>query len=500
MTGGTTALLLFGIAVVLIGVYGARVSRKTAVDYMLAGRQIGAVVMFFYVAFVIYSAWTFYGYPGFTYLSGAPYSIFPLAAHLSFALFFVLVGPRLWAMSRMYGYISPVEFVEQRYESPFLRLLTALVLLVFIVPYVGVQVVGVGAGFHALTGLPYLAGAVYLAVLLLAVVFLGGMRTVAWVNVLLGSIFIAAFAGALIWVVAAVLPGGLLGAAQRLEASSPAIFGAPGPMGLWTYKAMVGLSIAGLTACAWPHVVVTTMTARTVGVLRSFALAFLLLGGVLFYAVPNLWGMIVGPALITGLKGKAADAVVQLVVTKFLPAWFAVFVLMAVIAAALSTVGTQLMVSGIFISRDLLTKWLRRQVTDMEMITYTRIGLIVVVILSFLLAWKRPTEMGRFLSDIASPGFTQWLPLLLGGLFWRRATKYGAIAGLSGGVLVLVLAMKYKAITFGFQPVLVALAVNLFLYVMVSLLTRPVAPATVEMFFSRVDKYLAGREGVACSE
>ncbi|MFZ5649477.1 MAG: sodium:solute symporter family protein [Bacillota bacterium] len=494
MSGSLLAIILFGVVVVIIGVYGARFSRKTAVDYMLAGRQIGSVVMFFYVAFVIYSAWTFYGYPGFTYLSGAPYSIFVMTAHLSFAAFFVLVGPRLWAVSRLHNLISPIEFIGRRYESPFLQQLTAIVLLVFIVPYVGVQVVGAGAGFHALTGLPYMVGATYLGVLLVSVVLLGGMRTVAWVNVFLGSLFIAGFAGSLIWVIAVALPNGLVGAAQQLQATNPSIFSAPGPMGIWTYKAMIGLSVTGLTACAWPHVVVTTMTARTVGVLRSFALSFIVLGGIIFYAIPNLWGMLVGPALMPGLKGKAADAVVQMVITQFLPTWFGVLVLMAVVAAALSTVGTQLMVSGIFISRDLLTRWIGRKISDAEMITYTRIGLFVVIVLSFIMAWKRPTEMGLYLSAIASPGFSQWLPLLVGGLFWKRGTKQGAVAGLAGGVLVLVLAMKYKAVTLGFQPVLVAFVVNVILYVTVSLCTRPVDKSTLAMFFEQLDDYLAGKK------
>lgn len=494
MTGAVLAIVLFGVVVVLIGVFGARVSKKTIVDYMLAGRQIGAVVMFFYVAFVIYSAWTFYGYPGFTYLSGAPYSIFVFTAHLSFAAFFVLVGPRLWAVSRMYGFVSPIEFIEKRYESPFLRQITAVVLLVFIVPYVGVQIVGAGAGFQALAKVPYLVGAIYLGLLLLAIVMLGGMRTVAWANVFLGSLFIVAFLGSLVWVIGVAVPGGLVGAAEKVAATNPGVLSAPGPMGIWTYKAMVGLAVVGLTACAWPHVVVTTMTARTIRVLKTFAISFIFLGGVLFYSVPNFWGMLLGPALNPGLKGKAADAVVQVVIMKFLPAWFGVFVLMAVIAAALSTVGTQLMVSGIFISRDLVAKWLRRQVSDAEMITYTRLGLIVVVVLSFLLAWKRPTEMGLYLSSLASPGFTQWLPILVGGLFWKRGNKYGAVSGLLAGVVVLILAMKYKAITFGFQPVLVALVVNVVLYVVVSLLSKPPREEALAMFFEKVDDYLAGKK------
>lgn len=149
---GLMALIIFGFIVIAIGVFGARASKKTAVDYLLAGREIGIFVMFFYVAFVIYSAWTFYGYPGFLYLSGPPYMMFALAAHIAFSFIYFGIGPRIWAMGKMYELVSPLEFLEGRYESRAVRTITAIVLTLFIIPYIGLQCVGSAVGFKAVSG------------------------------------------------------------------------------------------------------------------------------------------------------------------------------------------------------------------------------------------------------------------------------------------------------------------------------------------------------------
>jgi len=497
---GLAVVIIFGVIVVLISVYGHRLSQKTAVDYMIAGREIGAFVMFFYMAFVAYSAWTFYGYPGYLYLHGPGFMVFAMSAHFCIPALYFGLGPRLWAIGRMYGVISPMEYLEKRYESPALRVIGAIILIVFLVPYIGVQCVGAGAGFQAALDVPFWVGGVYISVLMLLVVMLGGMRSVAWVNVLLGVIFAGAFGGALLWIYLVALPGGLSGAAQEILARSPEALSTPGPKGIWNYKAVFGLTLAGMFIAGWPHLVVGTLTARSVRVLRSFAITFIVLGGLIFYSIPTLWGTIVGPYLKTGLTGKQADAVVQLVIEQFLPSWFGIFVLMAVVAAALSTVGTQLLVTGIFFSRDIMSKLVKRQIKDTDLISWTRWSLIVVVIASLALAQMRPVEMGLFLTQLSSPGLTQWLPLLVGGLFWRGATKEGAIVSLVASIIVLVVAMNYKPITFGYPAVVIATVVNLVLYVGVSLMTKPASTETLKLYFDDVDAYLERENAAAAAK
>ncbi len=158
------ALAVFGLVILMMAAYGYKVSAKTAEDYMLVGRTIGVVVMFFFILFAISSSWTFYGYPGYLYLHGPAFIYFIWGSVAGFAALYMFLGPRLWAVSRLNRYLSPVEVLAERYESPALRIILSLMLLAFIVPYVGIQPLGVGLGFHALTGFPVIAGALYTVV------------------------------------------------------------------------------------------------------------------------------------------------------------------------------------------------------------------------------------------------------------------------------------------------------------------------------------------------
>ncbi|NCC65602.1 MAG: sodium:solute symporter family protein, partial [Spirochaetia bacterium] len=225
----------FGAIIIMMAVYGYRISAKTAEDFMLGGRTIGVVVMFFFVLFAISSAWTFYGFPGLLYTQGPGYVMFIWGSVAGFAALYMFLGPRLWALAKINRFLSPVEVLGERYESKALRLILSLSILAFIVPYIGIQPLGVGAGFEALTGLPAIWGALYTVVILIVLVLLGGMRIVAWVNIFLGVVYMSALLGSLTWVVSVLFPdGGLVQAASIVAQTRPELLSDPGPYGTYT--------------------------------------------------------------------------------------------------------------------------------------------------------------------------------------------------------------------------------------------------------------------------
>jgi SSS family solute:Na+ symporter len=295
-------LILFGIAILIMAAYGYKVSAKTAEDYMLAGRTIGVVVMFFFILFAVSSSWTFYGYPGHLYLHGPSYIYFIWGSVAGFAALYMFLGPRLWAVARLNRYISPVEVLAERYDSKFLRLILSLMILAFIVPYVGIQPLGVGLGFKALSGLPIIVGALYTVVLLVILVLLGGMRIVAWVNIFLGSIYASALLGSLIWGINRFFPGGLAEAAQNLMANNPELLSAPGPLGRYSPVIIGGTMVVGLMAFSWPHIVIGVMTARDKMLFKWFPILIFIFGGVFFYTMPFIWGSLIAPVIMPGRR------------------------------------------------------------------------------------------------------------------------------------------------------------------------------------------------------
>ncbi len=485
-------LSVFGLIILVLAAYGYKISAKTAEDYMLAGRTIGVVVMFFFILFAVSSSWTFYGYPGYLYLHGPAYIYFIWGSVAGFAALYMFLGPRLWAVARLNRYLSPVEVLAERYESPLLRLILSLMLLAFIVPYVGIQPLGVGLGFKALTGLPVIVGALYTVVLLVILVLLGGMRIVAWVNIFLGAIYITALLGSLIWVVNRLLPGGLTEAAQKLMISNPELLSAPGPLGRFTPVIIGGTMVVELLAFSWPHIVIGVMTARDKILFKWFPLLIFVFGGLFFYTIPFIWGSLVAPVVMPGVVEKeAADSIVQTIITKYLPSWFSVYVLMGVIAAAVSTAAVQLLTSSILVSRDLIQGFFKPDAKDSQIISWARFALIGVVLLSLGVSIWNPMAMALYLTEVTIPGFAQWGPALVGGLLWKRGTRQGAVVGTLAGLLYLIAGLIYRPLFFDLHPVMPTIIVNMLLYIIVSLVSPPPSEEVQSRFFDEVEDFLA---------
>ncbi|MCL6448354.1 MAG: sodium:solute symporter family protein [Armatimonadetes bacterium] len=481
------SIFILGILLVLISAYGYKLSSRSAADYMMAGRSIGTFVLFFYVYFAISSTWTFYGFPGTVYNSGPGFLMF--FAFFPHAFLYIFLGPRLWAAGKMYGLLSPVQYLGERYESKSLQVMLAICMFGFLFPYLGIQSIGVGAGLAAATGVPYWVGAVYMAVLMILIVAIGGTRAVAWVNVLLGLIFSFCFIVFIFWVASNAGITSLSEAARKVTEMRPGQLSVPGPLNQWEPKNLIGLAIAGATVFCWPHVIIGTMQAKSIDVMRRMTYGMLAFS-LLFCGVAWVWGAIITPLLVPGLKGTAADAVVQMAITKYLPPWASAMTVLAVIAAALSTAATQLLVAGIFVSRDIVLVG-KSSAKDTQLITWSRIGMLAAVAGSLWLAFSRPTELGLMLSNIASPGFAQWLPAFVGAILWPRGNKYGAAAGTAAGVILLIIGNFFcKLLLLGFHPIVVPLVVNLFLYVAVSLATSPISKDTRKKFFDDLDKWL----------
>jgi SSS family solute:Na+ symporter len=507
----------FGLILLLMAVYGYRISAKTAEDYMLAGRGIGIAVMFFFALFSISSAWTFYGYPGFLYRHGPGLVYFIWGCLAGLVLLYMFLGPRIWAVSKINRYLSPVEVVAERYESPILRVVLGVIILAAIVPYMADQSLGVGLGFEALTGDPAFryVGMAYLSGLLVLIVLLGGMRMAAWVK---------AFLGALIWVIFGVFPDGPAGMMELVPQENLRL---PGPEGRFPPMVTSLVFFVGLLALTWPHVTISTMTAQNKKIFLWMPGLALVVGGIFFYTVPFIWGALVTPAIselpdtrvprltveteavrltaeasaagkavpkdLDALASKAvtvhADSVVQKVVCSYLPGWVAVFVLVGVVGAALSTAAVQLMTSSIIISRDIIHGYIWPGARDRTLLLVTKLSILGVVGLSFLIALWYPVALAEYLVNIATPGFAQWGPALVGGMLWKRGTRQGAIAGAVVGSAVLVFCFV-GGILPG-KAVLPALGINVFLYVVVSLLTPPPSPEVLRKYFDEVEAFLA---------
>lgn len=509
------AAILFGVAVMFISIYGYKISAKTAEDYFVVSRSLGIIVMFFFIFFGLVSAWTFLVYPGAMYVQGPGFAYFGWGIICGYVLLLIFIAPRLWAVTRLNRFLTPIEAMGARFESPALKLVLAIPLIIFLIPYIGLQPYGVGKAVQAIAGTeiidflnslgfyefapdsdaPLYFGAFYVIILMLMTVLFGGMRAVAWVNILLGTIFIFSDAGSVIWSIVANLPGGLVEAAERLKETNPAQLGVPGPLGNYTIPFILGTGISGMACMCFPHIHIGLMASRDKSVFKWLAVLFLALGGTIFL-LPALWPLI-APAILPGLTGKSIDGVVMIIVKKTLPSWFSVLFLFGVVSAALSTVSLQLMGAGILVSRDIIWGFFKRDATDRQIVLWTRIVMFLIVILSFVASVGFSSEAAYFVV-FAAGGMFMWVPTLWYAFLWKRTTKAGAMAGPIAGLVYLIVGYVWANVAeiridrvplffmYMAPPIILAAVVT----PLVSLFTKPASEGAINQFFDEVEEYL----------
>jgi SSS family solute:Na+ symporter len=415
-----------------------------------------------------------------------------------FVILYMFIGPRLWGVCRLNRFLSPIEALVARYQSKALRLVVSVVLLGSIIPYIADQSLGVGLGLNALLGFPPFVGILYIFLLLILIVLLGGMRITAWVNVVLGLVYTAAFLGSLIFAISRVFPGGLSQAVDILQTEAPALLTTPGPEGVFRPIVTSIVFLVGILAFSWPHVVISTMTAQDKTIFKWMPGLALVVAGILFYTIPFIWGAVVAPAvshmpdtLVPPVSGKDADKIVQMIISSYLPRWFSTFVLMGVIAAAISTAAVQLMTASIIVARDVIHGIFVPSSSDQFLIRTTKLSVIAILLLSTVIAFWYPVELAEYLVGIAIPGFAQWAPCLVGGILWKRATKEGALSGMIAGSLYLIAGFIYRPALLGLHPAIPTLCVNVILFVVISLLTSPPGDVVIRVFFDEVEAFLS---------
>ncbi len=178
---------IYVVVLLVIGSF-ARQARKeeTLSDYFLAGRSMGFIVFLTTLFATQYSGNSFSGFPGQTYREGLAYFM-SVTFVVGIAAGYMLFAPRLFSLSRQCRYLTPTDFLDDRFKSPALNFISAAMFAVVLLNFLLAQLMALGAAFSGLTQdqIPY-----WMGVVVLAYVLMGGMRAVAWTDVLQGSLLV----------------------------------------------------------------------------------------------------------------------------------------------------------------------------------------------------------------------------------------------------------------------------------------------------------------------
>jgi sodium/proline symporter len=506
MTSAQIAILLtmivYLLAMILVGVYFSRKgSGNNSDEFYLGDRKLGPVVTAMSAEASDMSSYLLMGLPGLAYLCGvAEVGWTAIGLAVGTYLNWLIVAKRIRRYSARLGAITIPDFFSRRYrdERNTLSCIAALVILVFFIPYTASGFKAVGTLFNSLFGVDYHVAMIVGAAVIIGYTVLGGFMAVSTTD-LIQSIFMTI---ALLIVVAFGInqAGGLDAVAANAQAL-------PGYLHLTQgYDASTGAasSFGGLSivsTLAWglgyfgmPHILLRFMaiedekklsTSRriaTVWVVISMAIAVFI--GIIGYSI-SVAGKT--PFLTTSAESETIIIKIADLMSKngLLLALAAGIILAGILAATMSTADSQLLAAASSVSQDLMQGFLHIKMSTKAAMVAARSTVIVIAVIAIFLAWDPNSSVFRVVS-FAWAGFgAAFGPLVLFSLFWKRCNKWGALAGMiSGGVMVFV--WKYLIApmggAFAIYELLPAFVVSCVLIVVVSLLTAAPSKEIVDEF------------------
>ena len=434
----TTSILLLELGVFLavcfyLGYLGWKRSRDLA-GYFVANRQVGPVVSFLTYSATLFSAFTLVGMPGFFYTHGIGSWAFIAFADAFMAVLIYFLGRRFWLLGRRFNFVTPTELLRYRYDSTAVMVLGVLISTVFLLPYVATQIVGIGKIVESTTGgeISYFAVTLGFFLTVLFYTAFGGMRAVAWTDAFQGVLlFVMSFAIAIIFLYANW--SGPQAMFQAVAQSKPALLSVPGPKGYFTYPVMISYFFLIISIpITQPQMTVRFFIPRSLDSMRFMMMS-----------TPLYAFLILIPALILGLGAAvvfpglaSGDLVLGQVLTTHTSALVGGLVVCGVVAAAMSTVSGQLLVLGALAAKDLYLNTRREKPrSEMAQVWVGRIAVLLATLAAFLLSINPPALIvERSIDSFA--GTMQLVPAFIGGIFWKRATKTGALASMVVGTAV----------------------------------------------------------------
>ena len=437
LTGVVVAL--YFIAMLAIGAWASK-KIKTTEDYLVAGRSLGFWVFVLLMIGTVCSGMSLLGVSGLGYKVGWPTIWEQIFVPLSIGFCIIFFGVKLHNVAKTSGYITVQDYIAHRYESPIaLRSLAAVAGIIVSMIYLVGQYTAIAIVLMWLFGIPLWLALVIATLVTMAYTAIGGLYAVAWASLVQSIILIVG-----VIVMAPIIifyAGGFAHVNEVMASINPNLVmpympsGAFAPAYIFSFAIllMVGL------ACA-PHVINNVLSVRDVKFFKWAPLAaFLIYGAAMFLLkFTGFAGISMVKEGIFALPNvpNAQDYVILFGIQYSIPhiSLWAIFAVI-VLAAVMSTTDRLMLTIGAMVSWDLYKKVLKPDAPDKQVLLLSKVVVVLSAISTMLLAINPPEMLailiwmgiGVMLATFAVP--------LLAGLYWRGATREGALAAMSLGLV-----------------------------------------------------------------
>lgn len=435
---------LYFVAMLAIGLYAYRKSTSDLSGYMLGGRSLPPSVAALSAGASDMSGWILMGLPGAMFLSGISSSWIAIGLLLGALLNYLIVAPRLRVFTQEAGDALTIpDYFAKRFldDGIALRLVASTVIIIFFTLYTSSGLVAGGKLFESSFGLDYSTGLFITAAVVVAYTLFGGFLAVSLTDFVQGTIMFIALI---------LVPFVAYSQFDSLAQMNEAIASVNANYFNWfeglTIMAIISSMAWGLGYFGQPHIIVRFMALRDIKdmpTMRNIGMGWMLVTLLGALAIGYT-----GVAYVTHFKFELNDPETIFIVFSqvlFHPL-ITGFLLAAILAAIMSTISSQLLVSSSSLTDDFYKTFVKRDASDKELVFVGRLSVFLVALVAGLLALDRDSTVLSLVSNAWAGFGAAFGPLVIFSLYWRSMTQQAAMAGMVVGAAT-VLFWIYAPVT-----------------------------------------------------
>lgn len=436
-TGTIISLAVYFLVMLAIGLYGYKTSTDDVSGYMLGGRKLGPGVTALSAGASDMSGWMLLGVPGAMYLSGLSSAWIAVGLLIGAYINYLIVAPRLRVYTEVaHDAITIPDYFEKRFadKTRLLRVVSSIVIVIFFTLYTSSGVVGGGKLFENSFGLSYELGLYVTAGVVVAYTLFGGFMAVSITDFVQGCIMFVALV--LVPVVAIDHLGGLGSVFEQVKAIDSNFIDPFTDAN--TAQAMSVLGIISLLSWGFgyfgqPHIIVRFMAIRSVADIktaRRIGMSWMLIT-----IIGAVMTGLVGIAYVENTKMTLSDPeTIFIIFSEFLfHPLISGFLLAAILAAIMSTISSQLLVTSSSLTEDFYKAFVKRNASQKELVLVGRLAVLVVAMVAIALAYDRNSTILTLVSNAWAGFGAAFGPLIVLSLYWKRMTFAGALSGIISG-------------------------------------------------------------------
>jgi sodium/proline symporter len=465
------AIGIYMAAMLYIGWYSYK-KTSNLTDYMLGGRSLGPAVTALSAGAADMSGWLLMGLPGGIYVSGLASAWIAIGLTVGAYLNWLYVAPRLRSYTHVANdSITIPSFLENRFkdDTKLLRIVSGIVILLFFTFYVSSGMVAGAVFFQSSFDLDYHTGLLLVSAVVVAYTLFGGFLAVSYTDFIQGMMMLLALL--LVPIIGFAKTGGPAETFDTIRSIDPAL--------LDLFKGTTVLGI--ISTAAWglgyfgqPHIITRFMAITSIKETKSARRIGM--GWMIFSLIGAILTALIGLAYFTqnpDVKLDNPEAVFIVLGQIFFHPLFAGLMLAAVLAAIMSTISSQLIVTSSALTEDLYKIIFKKEKSDKQYVFFGRLAVLAVAIIAAALAWvQNDTILG--LVAYAWAGFgAAFGPIIILSLYWKKMTNWGSILGMIAGAATVVI-WSNVGLSDVMYEIVPGFIINLIISVVVSLVTyRP---------------------------